>query len=210
MMLGIRKFAFFGFICALLLSIPLFRTPKKSNRLLIGCLMIVAIFFAAIWPFIAPMLQRGELSHLQTKIDSDGICLQSTVYTCGPAAAVTGLRKLGFAAEEGQVAILSCTSDLEGTPVDMLAEALRREYGKDGLTAECRCFKSVSELKGMGLVLALTKYGLLEDHWLVIFDVTENEVIVGDPLSGLVRLSHEEFSRRWRFIGIVLRRDSRI
>jgi predicted double-glycine peptidase len=69
-------------------------------------------------------------------------CRQSTDYTCGPAAAVTALRKLGFPAEEGQIAIVSYTSATTGTPPDILAEALRKYYGKDGLIVEYRPFKN--------------------------------------------------------------------
>jgi hypothetical protein len=55
----------------------------------------------AIVPFLAPAFNRGYLAGLKTRIDADGVCRQSSEYTCGPAAAVTALRKLGLPAEEG-------------------------------------------------------------------------------------------------------------
>jgi len=190
----------------MILTTPLSRVPQARNRIMIAVLMAVIVFFLSIWPFLAPMVDRGQLSHLQTSVDKDGICLQSTAFTCGPAAAVTALRKLRLPAEEGQIAILSCTSDLQGTPVDMLAESLQREYGVRGLAVKCHVFKDISELKQAGLTLAVVKYGLLEDHWVTVLEVTDSEVVVGDPLAGLSRLSYDEFCKRWRFIGIVLKR----
>jgi hypothetical protein len=207
-MIGIKKFAAFGFIATLVLTTPLSRVPQKRNRVMIATLMAFVVFFMAIWPFLAPMVDRGQLSRLQTKMDQDGICLQSTDYTCGPAAAVTALRKLGLAADEGQIAILSCTSFQEGTPLDMLADGLQNEYGKDGLSVKCRVFKNILELKQAGLTLAVIKYGFMVDHWVTVLEVTDSEVVVGDPLGGLERLSYDEFSKKWRLIGIVLQRKA--
>lgn len=207
-MMGIKKFAAFGFIATLVLTTPLSRVPQKRNRVMIAALMAFVVFFMAIWPFLAPMVDRGQLSRLKTHMDHNGICMQSTDYTCGPAAAVTALRKLGLPAEEGKIAILSCTSFQEGTPTDMLADALQNEYGRDGLVVKCRVFKTISELKQVGLTLAVIKYGLLVDHWVTVLDVTDSEVVIGDPLGGIGRLSYEEFSKEWRFIGIVLQRKA--
>jgi predicted double-glycine peptidase len=208
MTMGIKKFAAFGFFATMLLTTPLSRVPQKRNRALISFLMVVIVFFMAIWPFIAPMVDRKELSQLQTKIDSNGVCLQSTDYTCGPASAVTALRKLGFPAEEGQIAILSCTSFQEGTPLDMLADGLNRQYAANGLSVNCRVFHDISDLKQAGLTLAIIKYGLFVDHWVTVLGVTDSEVIVGDPLGGLDHLSYQQFAKKWRFIGIVLKRTT--
>ena len=43
------------------------------------------------------------------------------------------LRKLGFRAEEGEIAILAHTSTAIGTPPDVLCAALRTKYGASGL-----------------------------------------------------------------------------
>ena len=208
LLMGIKKLATFGFIAPLVLTTPLSRVPRTRNRFAITVLMAVIVFFMSLWPFLAPIVDRGQLSRLQTKVNSDGICLQSTPYTCGPAAAVTALRKLRLSTEEGQIAILSCTSEQEGTPVDMLADGLQHEYANGGLAVKCRAFKNISELRQAGLTLAVIKYSLIEDHWVTVLEVTDSEVIVGDPLAGLARLPHDEFCKRWRFVGIVLERKS--
>lgn len=206
-MMGLKKFATFGFVATLVLTTPLSRVPGMRNRVMVALLMAVIVFFISVWPFLAPMIDRTQLRQLRTNLDKDGICQQSTDYTCGPAAAVTALRRLGLSAGEGQIGILSCTSEREGTPPDMLADGLQSEYGKVGLVVRCRVFDNIAELKQAGLTLAVVKYNLLVDHWVTILEVTSSEVIVGDPLLGLTRLTYDEFLKRWRFIGIVLQRN---
>jgi hypothetical protein len=206
LLLGIKKFAIFGFVTTLLLTTPLSRVPQKRKRVMISVLMAVIVFFMGVWPFVAPLVDRKQLSHLQTNVDRNGVCLQSTDYTCGPASAVTALRKLGLPADEGEIAILSCTSFQEGTPIDMLADGLNRKYAANGLTVECRSFHTVAELKRAGVTLAVIKFGFLVDHWVTVMETTDSEVVVGDPLGGLRRISYADFAKKWRFIGIVLKR----
>jgi len=207
-MLGIKKFACLGFIATMVLTTPLSRVPEKRKRVVISLLMVLIVFYMAIWPFLAPMVDRKQLSDLKTQMDKDGVCMQTTDYTCGPASAVTALRKLGLPADEGQIAILSCTSFQEGTPLDMLAAGLQDKYAGDGLVVKCRVFKNIPELKQAGMTLAVIKYGIMVDHWVTVLEVTDTEVVVGDPLGGLRRLPYDDFLKQWRFIGIVLTRKT--
>ena len=52
----------------------------------------------------------------------------------------------------------------------------------------------------------MTKFGFLVDHYVTVLEVTDTEVVVGDPLNGLDKMSYDEFRERWRFVGIVLKR----
>ena len=206
MMMGRNKFAVFGFISTMVLTTPLSRLPQKRSRWWTALLMVVIAWTMSVWPFLAPAFNRDYLAHLQTRLDPDGICRQSNDYNCGPAAAVTALRRLGFQAEEGQIAILAHTSTATGTPPDILAQALQERYGRDGLVGEYRIFNSIAELKSAGLTLAIVKFSFLLDHYVTVLEVTDNEVVVGDPLNGKTTLTHDEFRKRWRFVGVVLSR----
>lgn len=206
MMTGRKKFAILGFIATMVLTTPLSRLPLKRDRFVISVLMALIVFFMSVWPFLAPAFNQDQLAQLSTRIDGNGVCHQNTGFTCGPASAVTALRKLGLPAEEGQLAILSFTSSMTGTPPDILAEILQKQYGKDGLIVEYRTFKNISELKQAGLTLAIVKFGFIVDHYVTVLEVTDSEVIVGDPLDGLDKMSYDEFQNKWRFVGIVLRR----
>jgi len=169
-------------------------------------LTVVIALTGSVWPFLAPAFNHRQLEHLQTRVDANGVCRQTTDYTCGPASAVTALRKLGLPAEEGEIAILSGTTSSTGTPPDFLAAALQKRYGRDGLIVEYRAFKDVSELRQAGLTLAVIKFSFLVDHYVTVLQVTDSQVIVGDPLGGVDFLSYDEFRGKWRFTGVVLKR----
>ena len=97
---------------------------------------------------------------------------------------------------------------MTGTPPDILAEVLQKQYGKDGLVVEYRAFKNISELKKAGLTLAVVKFGFMVDHYVTVLEVTDSEIIVGDPLNGLDKMSYDEFRQKWRYVGVVLKRKS--
>lgn len=208
MMMGRNKFAVIGFVATMVLTTPLSRLPRQRDRWFVAALMMVIVGQMSVWPFLAPAFNRNYLARLQTKLDEEGICLQSNDYNCGPAAAVTALRRLGFPAEEGQIAILAHTSSATGTPPDVLARALQRHYGQDGLACEYRMFTEITELKDAGLTLAVIKFSFMLDHYVTILEVTGTQVIVGDPLKGKATFTHEEFAQKWRYIGVTLRRNA--
>lgn len=206
LLLGQKKFLILGFVAAMVLSTPLSRLSNKRDRQVVTLLVVAVVFSGSVWPFLAPMFNRSQLAQIQTHMDTDGVCLQSTDYTCGPASAVTALRKLGLPAEEGELAVLSGTSAATGTPPDLLAEVLRQKYGKDGLTVNYRFFKSVDELRQAGLTLAVVRFSFLVDHYVTVLNVNNLAVKIGDPLNGIQTLSREDFQKEWRFCGIVLNR----
>jgi predicted double-glycine peptidase len=209
MMMGRHKFAVIGFIATLVLTTPLSRLPQRRSRVAVVVLMVVVVCLMSVWPFLAPAFNRRHLASLQTRLDADGICLQSNDYNCGPAAAVTALRNLGLPAEEGEIAILAHTSSATGTPPDVLAQALQSRYEKDGLTSQYRVFRNVAELKHGGLTLAVIKYRFWVDHYVTVLEVTDDQIVVGDPARGRCVFTPQEFRDKWRFEGVVLRREAR-
>jgi peptidase C39-like protein len=208
LVLGRNKFASMGFVATMVLTTPLSRIRPPRARLLISLLMALIVIQSSVWPFLAPAFNHNYLASLRTRIDSDGVCRQSNDYNCGPAAAVTALRRLGFPAEEGEIAILAHTSSAIGTPPDVLARALQERYGHEGLVSEYRVFRNLGELRQAGLVLAVIRYSFWMDHYVTVLEVTDREVIAGDPSLGLVRFSKESFLSRWRFVGVVLSRKT--
>jgi hypothetical protein len=203
---GRTPFALNALIGTTVLVVPLAKLPQKRDRVFVFALMLCVVSWLAVWPFAAPAFNRQLLASLPTRVDRDGVCLQSTDYTCGPAAAVTALRKLGFAAKEGELAILAHTSNAIGTPPSVLTQTLAAHYAADGLVCEYRHFDSIDALPREGAVIALMKFALFIDHYVTVLDVTPQTVTVGDPLFGKTILSRVDFEKRWRFAGVVLNR----
>lgn len=204
---GRTEFVLAGFLSTLILITPLSRLKRESERRAVAGFAVFLVMIGSVWPFLAPAFNRDLLSSLRTQMDADGVCRQSTDYNCGPAAAVTALRRMGLPAEEGDLAILAHTSTAIGTPPDLLVAAIQKRFRPQGVSAEYRHFRSVAELRTAGVIVVVIQFALLTDHYVTILDVEDQHVTVGDPWKGKQVYSVGEFAQVWRFTGIVLRRD---
>jgi hypothetical protein len=205
---GRAKFVIFSLAVTMGLTTPLSRLPHKFERVVIYIVMAVVVVWFSVLPFLVPALIEGRLANLTTLLDSNGVCFQTTDYTCAPAAAVTALRKLGLTAYEGEIAILAHTSPVAGTLPGCLQAALQSRYGNDGLICQYRHFDSVAQLKNAGITLAVVKSAFLTDHCVTVLEVTDKMITIADPVIGKQSLSYKQFEEIWRFTGIVLNRDS--
>ena len=186
------------------------RLPIRRDRRALGVLVLVLVGYLGVWPSFSRAAVRDRLARLITHVPPDGICRQSTDYTCGPAAAVTGLRVLGIHAEEGALALLAGTSPATGTPPQTLVRVLNEQFGTAGLRAELRGFRSAEDLTPEEFpMLVLVRFSLLLDHWLVVTGRNAGGFAAGDPLSGPVQLTGGDLEGRWRRVAIVLHRSIR-
>lgn len=200
------RFAILALAVTIGLTTPMERLPYRVERILVCVLMSIVLTWFCIMPFLAPILVREHLATIESNINSQGICFQSTNYTCGPAAATTALRKLGFDAEEGRLAILSYSSPVLGTLPRCLANALNKEYADQGLSCSFRRFDSVEQLKEAEITLVVVKDHLLSDHCVAVLEVRNDVVVLADPVRGSEVITHEQFAEMWRFSGISLNR----
>ena len=204
---GRAKFVIFSLAITMGLMTPISRLPHKLEKATIFVLMIVIVVWFSVMPFLAPALIESQLAGLKTQIDANGVCYQTTDYTCAPAAAVTALRKLGLPAREGEIAILSHTSPIAGTLPICLKDALQNQYGADGLKCLYRRFDSIAQLREAGLTLAVIKSAFLSDHCVAVLEVTDRMITIADPAIGRISIPHEQFEKIWRHSGLVLKRD---
>lgn len=206
--IGRAKFIILALAVTTGLTTPLSRLPHKFEKVVTHILIAVVVTYFSILPFLLPALAKNHLLNLRTRVNSNGICFQTKDYTCGPAAAVTALRKLGFQAHEGEIAVLSHTSPILGTLPGCLSTALQSRYSTDGLKCRYRHFDSLAELRDAGITLAVVRDGFLSNHCVAVLEVSEQMVSVADPVVGRKLMSHKQFEKIWRFSGIVLKRDS--
>lgn len=204
---GRAKFVILALAATIGVITPMSRLPRKGEKLLTCLLLAVIVVWFSVLPFLFPALIKGRLANLKTMVDTNGICFQSTDYTCGPAAAVTALRRLGLSADEGEMAILSRASPVAGTLPWSLCAALKNRYGAYGLKCQYRHFDSIAQLKDAEVTLAVVKDTFLSDHCVAVLEVSERLVTVADPVAGRKLISHEEFEKIWRFTGIILERE---
>jgi hypothetical protein len=203
---GRREFALTGPVICCVVTVLMARMPRRRVRVLLAAMAAVATWRMAICPYVMPLAYRSETAQLEELRIGGGMCLQSTSYTCGPAAAVTALGQLGITAGEGELAVLAYTVPHEGTAGDLLRDAII-ELGKDyGVTAEYRAFADLEELRKAGLTIVQVKFRPMLDHYVTVLEVKSDTVELVDPLAGRESWSHEEFLGWWRFVGIVVKR----
>ncbi|MBW8039254.1 MAG: hypothetical protein FVQ85_04575 [Planctomycetes bacterium] len=204
---GRTRFIILALAVTMGLTTPLSRLPRKFERITIGLLMAVVVVWFSVLPFLLPALIKDDLSNLETNVNSNGICFQSRAYTCGPAAAVTALKRLGLSANEGEIAVLSYTSPIAGTLPTCLSSALQDRYGAEGLKSQYRYFDSINQLRNAGITLAVVKVGFMSSHCVAVLGVSDHIITIADPVVGRMLMSHEQFEEIWQFSGIVLKRE---
>lgn len=205
---GRARFAIISVAVCMGLTTPLSRLPRKYEKVLVYVLMFIVVTWFSVMPFLFPVLVRGSLLNNPTMYDKDGICRQTTDYTCGPAAAVTALEHLGLSAKEGELAVLSHSSPVVGTLPTSLCSALKNRYKEEGLKCKYRRFDSIEQLRKTGITLVVIKENFLLDHCIVVLEVLDNAVAVADPITGKELIPIEKFEKIWRFSGIILERDT--
>lgn len=207
---GRTEFLLGGLCGAWVLATPCSRLSNPRERKFLMGFLGLFVSVACIWPFLAPAFNRAFWKNYITRIDGNGICIQGTDYSCGPAAAVTALRRFGIPAQEGELAILAHTSNAIGTPSDLLSDAIQRRYAANGIQARHRPYAKVAELgrePGV-LTLAVIKYGFLVDHYVTVLGTTPAGIVVGDPSQGLREYTSAAFEEIWRGTGIDIRRTA--
>ena len=204
---GRYEYIVLGFVVPMVLGTLIPRVDGLRIKILLGILLGIATIYGVVCPFFVPFLIRGRLEKLDTAMTLSGVCLQTTNYTCGPAAAVTALARFGIKAEEGEMAILAHTTPKTGTPDDLLAQAIEKRYGREGIRCTYRRFDSIEQLKGICPMIAVVKFAFFVDHYVTVLEVDDEKVLIGDPINGKEELTYDQFRDRWRSTGIVVARQ---
>src|SRR5437667_173364 len=81
LMTGRSEFALTALLGTMVLTTPLSRLRLRPDRAATSLLMVLVVFQVAAWPFLAPAFNRDKLAALESRIDSDGVCLPNSDYT---------------------------------------------------------------------------------------------------------------------------------
>ena len=139
---GRMEFVLLGVAIPMLFAILVPHVATKRLKVLLLVLLGVSSIHFYLLPFFAPVFSRGKISKLKTTIIDD-ICIQSTDYTCGPASAVTALRVFGIEGKESDIGVAAYTCPTWGTCDDLLADAMEKLHGDDGIECTYRYFKTI-------------------------------------------------------------------
>jgi len=161
-------------------------------------LTVPAIFLVVlVAPYAKPFLRPLDKTLLQENW-KDGVCLQSTPSTCGPASAATIVNSLGKEVTEAELASESFTY-AGGTENWYLARALR----KRGFEIE---FKSVSsDAKEFPTsAIAGVKLSQGTGHFIALISEENSNYVANDPLTGRFTATLAELKSDYQFTGFFL------
>lgn len=157
--------------------------------------LILAVIIGA--PYIKPLIRPLNKSQLVEQW-KDGVCLQSTPSTCGPASAATILKSLGKSVTEAELARESLTY-AGGTENWYLVRALR----KRGLQVE---FKPTSTDAADFPTSAIAGVKLPQGtgHFIALISTDNSNYTGCDPLTGRFTATLSELRDQYQFTGFFL------
>lgn len=200
------RFVLLAFAVTLGLTAPLRQLSSFIARLATCVVMCGFITILISLPFVGPAMIQSDLAGTPTRIDTDGVCRQSLPFTCGPAAAVTALNRLGIEAAEGPLAMQARTSPVIGTSPWNLYQTLKSQYSEEGIEFSFLYMNSIDLLPPDAILLAVVRDAQVSDHCVAVLSVSESAVTIADPMAGLIRIPRASFSRQWRNCGILMQR----
>ena len=127
--------------------------------------------------------------------------MQSTGWTCGPAALTWALRLKGLPVTERSVAMLTATTPFHGTP----SRGELRAAHRLGIAAHLRRNLSWDDLVALPKPAVLSwRLGVGVLHSVALIRIHGDKVTLGDPMLGETDYDKEEFMHRWMRDALVL------
>lgn len=148
-------------------------------------------------PFAKPVLLPVAWGERFTDRWENGVCLQSTMATCGPSSLAGVFRVLGVRRTEEEIA-RGAFSGRTGTENWYLLRYARRH----GLSAGLRQGLSLSEVRAPAILGV--KVAVNAGHFVVLLGRENGRMVVGDPLSGRILLDEPAFAELYAFTGTAM------
>jgi len=177
------------------------RVFREQSKAFVAFLWGVALFCFLLLlfvpyakPLIAPL--RGTFAGRW----ANGVCIQSTSSTCGPASAATLLGYWGYTVSERELA-QECFTYGGGTENWYLARALR----KRGLQAHYLLTDPMPKTLPFPSIAGTEYHGRGgSGHFIVILGQQEGRFLIGDPLVGRLLLTPEQLHQQYYLTGFFL------
>jgi len=172
----------------------------RARRLTVGLLAVCLLYFtkSGLW------MLKPPVPDLNTATYTDGVCRQSTGYTCVAASLVTLLRAYGIETSETEMARLSLT-EIDGGATDARAiYALERKLTGTPLRPRYERMDFARLCAAPKPCLVSTDWGYFSSHMLPVMEASHDTVMLGDPLTGPRTVPADEFLTQWHRRGIYL------
>lgn len=187
----------------LILALCWHRPTRNLGRPVIALLIAIFAGYATLevsGPLFMPLYMRG----LDDTVASAGRppeVIQSTGWTCGPAALAWALQAKGLPVSEKQVAALTATTPFHGTP----ARGELRAAHRQGVPAYIRRNLEWDQLAALPLPAVITwRLSGVIMHSVALLSIERDQVTLGDPMLGQAEYSRDEFLERWMADALVL------
>ena len=158
---------------------------KRDAVLVAGGLLLVRVVAVIV-------LTRGPLPSLEGRVGPDGLCRQSSAFSCSAAAAAMYLDRLGVGATEADMAE-ACATGRDGTTDAGIARGLRRKLPGRRVTVTAPAYEG---LRAPALVSILLPGRI--GHSVLLEAAGPEGVRVADPIGSRRTMSREAFLARWQ------------
>jgi hypothetical protein len=204
MFAGRLKFILLAFFVPMGLACAMPYLPYKIERRGVVVMAAVSIYVFGVFPFLGAAMAGQKMAAIPASFDSNGVCRQTTSFTCGPAAAATALHRLGVDVSEGQMAILSRSCPYIGTSDYDLMRAVNQAISGKPIECIYGRWDKFPKLSGRQVMLVILQQGLWTNHCVAVLRTNDKAVVFADPAEGIITLSKKHFHQLWTGRGILL------
>jgi hypothetical protein len=171
------------------------QSPRVKKLMSAGFIPFLLVLGVAI-PYLKQTFLRPHWNDFSDRW-SEGVCLQSSESSCGPASAATLLSLFGKPASEKQIAQEAFTSR-RGTENWYLIRTLRRQ----GLNAEYLIDPPGSvDLHSPSITGVRLGGQTGTGHFIAVLEKETNGFIIADPLTGRKMMTEKQLLNRYYFTG---------
>jgi predicted double-glycine peptidase len=164
---------------------------RKAVGVFAGLLFLVAV--QRLW-----ITARFDPTTLHGVVNQRRVCNQTTDYSCGAASAVMLLDQLGLRSTEREMAELCWTNGLTGTDELGVCMGLRKKLaGTPWRPNLVRSDWDDLRRRG-GPAMATIYHSFMVDHWVLVLEVTDDRVVVLDPIASRQTHTKARFLELWR------------
>jgi len=173
---------------------------QRTRQVAVFLMILLSPLF--LWESFAPCVEPNYA--MAARFDDDGVCRQSTDYSCGPAAAVMMAQHAGREISEGEMAQLCLLKAHRGVTALELCRGLNIALRPEQHRARIRRV-APAELGGVRRpFLAELVRGGQAEHCVMVVEVAADSLILADPARGRYATTRDGFVKQWTGIVITL------